>query len=265
LSNQALLECRERLASEGVNLAAYNSAENAADLNDLRRALGLAAWNLYGISYGTRLALTAIRDFPQGLRSVVIDSVYPPQVSLFADIPANGARAFGVLFDECAADAICAAAYPNLGSVFFDLVDRFNTDPVTFKVKLHSGETYDVLLNGDGLMGLTFQSLYATSLLPYLPRLIFDCATVTPPYWQRCMANFCRNSMTLATACITPSSAAKRRRLRQRPNWPMPRSPTRIMSRWRAKTSFRCAWRGAQANPIRKKTNRSSVTCRRWC
>lgn len=174
LSNQALLACRERLANEGVNLSAYNSAENAADLNDLRNALGIEQWNLYGISYGTRLALTEIRDFPEGLRSVVIDSVYPPQVSLFASTAANGARAFDVLFESCASDAACNAAFPDLQNVFFDLVERFNREPATFTTRLHSGETYDVVMNGDGLMGLTFQTLYATSLLPYLPRMIYQ-------------------------------------------------------------------------------------------
>jgi len=61
--------CRDTLSRSGADLAAYNSAENAADLEDLRLALGYAQWNLYGGSYGTKLALTAMRDFPAGIRS----------------------------------------------------------------------------------------------------------------------------------------------------------------------------------------------------
>ena len=53
---QAMHACRERLIKQGVNLAAYTSAANAADVDDLRSALGYAKWNLYGVSYGTRLA-----------------------------------------------------------------------------------------------------------------------------------------------------------------------------------------------------------------
>ncbi len=174
LGNQALLECRERLASSGVNLAAYDSAANAADLDDLRRALGIEKWNLYGISYGTRLALTALRDYPEGIRSIVIDSVVPLQADLYAETPANGARAFDVLFDTCAADSACNAAFPDLRRVLFDLVDRLNQSPVTFSIRLKSGEKVDMLLNGDGLMGVMFQSLYATSVIPLLPRLIYE-------------------------------------------------------------------------------------------
>ena len=128
--NAASLACRERLVGSGVNLAAFNSAENAADVNDLRVALGYEQLNLYGISYGTRLALTVLRDFPQGLRSVVIDSVVPLQSNLYTEIPGNGARAFELLFEACATDAACSAAYPDLRGVFFDLVDQLNDKPV---------------------------------------------------------------------------------------------------------------------------------------
>ncbi|MDQ6603236.1 MAG: alpha/beta fold hydrolase, partial [Chloroflexota bacterium] len=67
----APIKCHDRLVSEGVNLSAYNSAESAADVNDLRTALRYDQVNLLGISYGTRLALTVLRDFPQIVRSTV--------------------------------------------------------------------------------------------------------------------------------------------------------------------------------------------------
>ena len=63
----------------GVDLAAYNSAENAADLADLRTALGIDGWNLYGVSYGSNLAMSELRDHPEGIRSVVLDSCRSPQ------------------------------------------------------------------------------------------------------------------------------------------------------------------------------------------
>ena len=94
----ASLACRDRLIGEGVNLKAYTSAENAADLNALRQALGYEEWNLYGISYGTRLALTAMRDHPEGIRSVVLDSAYPLQVDLPTSLLSNADRAFSQLF-----------------------------------------------------------------------------------------------------------------------------------------------------------------------
>lgn len=170
----ALEACRTRLVNEGVDLAGYNSAANAADLEDLRVALGYDKWNLYGISYGTRLALTVMRDYPQGLRSVVIDSVYPPQVNLETGTPANAARAFDALFNACAAEAACSETYPNVSQVFTDTVEQLNAKPVTTPLTLASGETIDWVVDGDTVVSVLFQSMYVTSLLPLLPSLIWD-------------------------------------------------------------------------------------------
>jgi pimeloyl-ACP methyl ester carboxylesterase len=177
----AVTACHDRLKSQGINLAAYNSAENAADLADLRALLGYDQWNLYGISYGTRLALTTMRDHPAGLRSVVIDSVYPPQASLVTEVPANVDRAFNLMFDTCAADPVCNAAYPNLRQVFFDTVNTLNETPVSIILQVptlpnvpNSGSATPALLNGDAFLNLVFQSMYATSILPSLPQMIYE-------------------------------------------------------------------------------------------
>ena len=175
LETEAILACRDRLVSEGVNLAAYNSAENAADLSDLRQALGYDEWNLYGISYGTRLALTTMRDFPEGIRSVILDSSYPLQVNLYTALTANARRAFNVLFDGCAAEPTCNAAYPELEATFFELVEQLSDTPVTRSItNPRTGESFDKLISGTRLIGFLFQSLYPTQIIPVLPKIIFD-------------------------------------------------------------------------------------------
>lgn len=171
----ALLACRDRLAAEGVNLAAYNSVASAADLDDLRQALGYDQWNLWGVSYGTRLAQTAMRDHPAGLRSVILDSAYPLEVNLLTDTPASVARAFDVFFAGCAADPACAEAYPDLETVFFDTVDQLNQEKIVLPVThLLNGQSYQAYFNGNDLLGVLFQSLYATEIIPDLPKLIYD-------------------------------------------------------------------------------------------
>ena len=77
--------CAARLRGEGVVFSDYDSRESAADLETVREALGVERWNLYGLSYGTRLALTAMRDAPERLGSVVLDSAFPVEVNGFAD------------------------------------------------------------------------------------------------------------------------------------------------------------------------------------
>jgi pimeloyl-ACP methyl ester carboxylesterase len=179
-SNELFLEtvaaCEEDLIAV-ADLTAYNTAANAADINDLRLALGYDQVNLWGTSYGTRLALGVMRDYPEGLRSVVLDSVYPPSVDLYMELPANAVRAFDTLFDGCAADAACNAAFPDLETVFFDTVDRLNETPGAYEVTdALTKERFDALLDGDTLVAMLFSFLYHTDVIPSLPQIIYDAA-----------------------------------------------------------------------------------------
>ncbi len=158
-----------------ADLSAYHSAANAADVALLRRVLGYAQVNLWGASYGTRLALTVMRDHPEGIRCVVLDSVYPPEADLYVEGPANARRAFDRLFVSCAENAVCREAYPDLERVFDETVAALNASPVTGTITdTLTGEAYPAVLNGDGLVGLVFQILYDSELRLILPQLIYD-------------------------------------------------------------------------------------------
>jgi pimeloyl-ACP methyl ester carboxylesterase len=163
-ADAALRECRDRLTADGVDVGDYTSANNAADVNDLRIALGIDEWNLLGVSYGTRLALTVMRDYPQGVRSVILDSSYPPVVDAYEEQPVNTYRVFSQMFGDCAADAACNGAYPNLEARFFDLIERMNNDPADIA---EIGEFF-----GDDLTLTMFDFFYDTSLVPYMPLMI---------------------------------------------------------------------------------------------
>ncbi len=171
----ATTACRQRLTAQGINLSAYNSAASAADLHDLRQVLGYNAWNLLGVSYGTRLALTAIRDFgPTGtIRSVILDSVYPPQVNGFTDFGRNADRAFNLLFDRCAGNKACNNAYPDLRNRFYQLIDVLNAEPITVVVfDRVNRTTYRLPFDGDDLITTFFDMMYARNLISSLPKML---------------------------------------------------------------------------------------------
>jgi pimeloyl-ACP methyl ester carboxylesterase len=166
-----LSECRDALVAAGVNLNSYNSAVNAADADDLRRALGYEQANFYGTSYGTRLGLDLIRDRPDGVRSIILDSVYPPQAGYYAESGANLQRALEFLFAMCAGDAGCAASYPNLATVFYDTVDRLDAAPEW--VDSPGGR---VLMNGGIFMDAVSLYLYSPDSIPHAPDAIARAA-----------------------------------------------------------------------------------------
>lgn len=167
-----LMACQRTLA-QVADLSAYNSGASADDVDDLRRALGVEQVNLWGGSYGTRLALEVMRRHPAGLRSVVLDAVYPPDVDLYLEAPANFERALDRLFTACEANPVCSAAHPDLRGTFFRLVERLNEAPVVRELEdFFSNETVEITINGNTILGLTFQLLYDSHLRYLLPQQI---------------------------------------------------------------------------------------------
>jgi pimeloyl-ACP methyl ester carboxylesterase len=108
----------------------YTTSVAVADLERLRAAVGAEQWNLYGVSYGTRVAQHYLRRFPERARSVVLDGVVPPELALGPDVAREAQRALDRIFERCAADAGCAAKFADLPATFAALLARLETEPV---------------------------------------------------------------------------------------------------------------------------------------
>jgi pimeloyl-ACP methyl ester carboxylesterase len=175
--NVQMAACRERLVADGVDLAAYTSAESAADLAQLRTALGFDTWNLYGISYGSRLAMTMMRDHPEGLRSVIVDGPYPPNVNRYESLPTGFLTALDALFAQCAADAACHEAYPGLERSLTRLLAQAADTPIPVVVTSPvDGSALRVDVSDTDLTSGLFQALYSPATVRVLPFLIDQLA-----------------------------------------------------------------------------------------
>ncbi|WP_323186069.1 MULTISPECIES: alpha/beta fold hydrolase [unclassified Streptomyces] len=152
---KAVTDCRARLVADGVDLGAYNSTENAADFADLRNALGISQWNVYGYSYGSNLALTYLRLHPEGIRAVAIDSIAPSQ---FVTLPWTwGSTAEGIhnIFAACAAQPACKDRYPDLPQLLTEQVRKLEAQPLTLNVAPpDGGKPVKTVLDGGALLNL---------------------------------------------------------------------------------------------------------------
>ncbi len=92
----------------------YTTATAMEDLDAVREALGYERVNLYGVSYGTRAALSYLRQFPDRVRSVILDGVAPPSKNLGMDVARDAQRALDLLVERCADDAACHEEFPDL-------------------------------------------------------------------------------------------------------------------------------------------------------
>jgi pimeloyl-ACP methyl ester carboxylesterase len=170
---EAVIACGERLADEGINLSAYNSIENAADVAAIAEALGYEQVDLLGVSYGSLLAQHVMRDHPDSVRAVIIDSVLPLDASFFVGTADTAVSAIDRLLDACAADPACDAAYPDLRDTLLSVIQRYNDNPVPVTLTHPvTGETYDSLMYGDSILSTVVFFLYQSPVIPSLPSAI---------------------------------------------------------------------------------------------
>lgn len=167
----AVADCRERLVAEGVDLAAYTTEANADDVDLVRQALGIERWNLYGVSYGTRLGLEVLRRHPDSVRSAVLDGLYPPDVDPYRSLAANHERALVDLFAACRADPDCRGRYGDLEPVFWSLVQDLNARPRSLVMPAPGGDLGGEL-TGDMLIAQIIGSLSSTEALRWVPAQI---------------------------------------------------------------------------------------------
>lgn len=163
----AAARCRATLVASGVDLDGYTSAEAADDLDDLRRLLGIRQWNLIGYSYGTRLAQTVLQRHPEGIRSVVLDSVLPIDVNYDEAAGSSLKRAIDALLDGCANDPECDVRYPDLRARFAALVADADR---------HGVATPNGVLRGRDIVEAIGTGLQQPAAIPALPQIINDAS-----------------------------------------------------------------------------------------
>ena len=201
----ALLACKRTLSEQGIDVSAYSPEAVAADVVSVAEAMGYREYNLYGSSFGTTLALTVMRDFPDNLRGVILDGVLPPQVRFNETIYANAASALEAFLRHCEADRACAQRYPDLEQELWQVVDRYAAHPTTTSYfDTYVNEYYEEDVNGYFLLWKVLGSLRSASWIPYVPFLLHHIA---------------RGNEVVAGAFIAPTSRGRRSAIDNTGTW----------------------------------------------
>ena len=175
--------CVGYFEEQGVDLTQYNTAASIRDLTALMNALDYDIYNVYGISYGSRLGLELLRvyeeedtDIPE-IRSVVIDGIDPPQVDNVTQTPFISMYIVLDTLAACEADDACGAAYPNIRQRTIDLLAQAEETPLEIiasngMTDTVAGPSLALLLGGNAATSdgeLT--PISSPMVIPYLPRL----------------------------------------------------------------------------------------------
>jgi pimeloyl-ACP methyl ester carboxylesterase len=173
LGATAAPRCLAELRAAGnVDISRYITPETVADVDAVRAALGYERINLWGGSYGTRVAQEFARRYPARVRSMVLDGAAPPAMRITLDIwPAREAALADVLA-ACAEDAACKRAYPNLNATLGEIKAALGTSRRVTIADPRSGVLREVPMTFDTLVGALHGFVYGPELASLIPPLL---------------------------------------------------------------------------------------------
>jgi len=130
--------CREALEPI-AELRLYTTPIAMDDLDEVRAALGYRSINLYGTSYGSLAALQYLRQHPARARSLTLAGVATPAQKLPPHFAAGAQAALDHVIADCAADAACHHAFPDLAKDVATVFARFDAGSVAFDLPRAAG------------------------------------------------------------------------------------------------------------------------------
>ncbi len=151
----------------------YTTLDAVADLDQVRAALGYDRLNLYGVSYGTRVAQMYLAQYPDHVRTVILDGVVSPARPLGLTMASDAQRALDLIFARCAADPSCHGAFPDLAGDLAALIERVDKAPVSVTIPHPtSGEPTRVEVNRSTLATAIRLFSYSPETAALLPLLV---------------------------------------------------------------------------------------------
>jgi len=177
--NEAVRDCMNEW---GVDVRHFTSSDYARDLEALRSALGFEEVNLIGGSYGTRMAQLYLRNYPERVRSVVLDAVVPTRLRLGSEHSLMLDQSLELLFERCATDEDCNDRFPDIETAFRDLIQQYRDNGQSITISHpRTGEGTPIEFNDQTLGGALRFLAYSPQTQMIIPYLVHEAAATGQP------------------------------------------------------------------------------------
>ncbi len=174
---QIRLHAETCLASLKSDPRHYTTSVAVRDLDEVRARLGRERINLYGVSYGTRVAQHYLRRFPGRVRSMILDGVVPPGLALVADGALQAQRALDLIFERCRSEPACRDAFQDPAATFTQLRATLQRQPATLSTPDPlTGVVRTETIGAVHLQAATRFLSYAPERAALLPLLLHEAA-----------------------------------------------------------------------------------------
>ncbi|MEO6454179.1 MAG: alpha/beta fold hydrolase, partial [Ginsengibacter sp.] len=161
-------KCRLQLLSSGIDVSAFNSFQLSEDAEAIRKSLQIDKWKVYGVSFGTTVALNLLRNHGKHISSMILDSPFPPNAP-WLDFVRPFDTCFKVLEKNISADPIAFSHFPSTRTDFVKAVTRLNKTPAKIKNN-DNDDGYD--FNGDDFAWSIWTAMLKPNAIPLVPLAI---------------------------------------------------------------------------------------------
>jgi pimeloyl-ACP methyl ester carboxylesterase len=169
----SVLACKN---AQTLDVREFHFENVIRDMEEIRKSLGYEKLNLWGVSWGTRTAAQYLRRYPDNVRSIVVDGVLPPQVSLPLTVAQSSDRAKNKLFELCDNDTACKKRFPDLEGQFNSLLAKAKAGEINHEgINPITGEAVDFKLTFESIAGSFHGMLYNADAATLVP-LVVDAA-----------------------------------------------------------------------------------------
>ena len=153
----------------------FTTSIAARDLEAVREALGYSRLNLYGVSYGSRVAQHFARLYPESTRTIVVDGVVAPQKALGPEIATESQRAIDNILARCLENAECGERFPEIDKTFQRVVQTLTDAPVEIEVPHPSHGRPEALTFGRNEFASAIRLLaYSPETIALIPLLVHE-------------------------------------------------------------------------------------------
>jgi pimeloyl-ACP methyl ester carboxylesterase len=167
------LELKKCVDNLDADTRYYTTTESIKDLEEVRKAMAIEKWNLVGISYGTRKALTYMKLFPEALRSVVLDGVMPQQEAMPQSHEKNLVNALRLQFEQCGKQPACQEAFGDIEQQMWQLLSEMDEKKPKIRLQNFStGEFEEVTLTKETMALAIRLFSYSANSMNLLPLMI---------------------------------------------------------------------------------------------
>ncbi len=164
---------RECLAALPVDPRWFTTSVAVGDLDRVRQALNIDQWNVYGASYGTRVAQHYARQYPQHTRTVILDGVVPATVPLGPQIAHHAEATLQAIFQRCRDSEACDTEFGDVADKFASLLQRIEAAPVNLDLRSPmSGEVNEEVFTDLALKAAVRLMSYSPDTAALLPLFI---------------------------------------------------------------------------------------------